>query len=201
MMMIRLLIFVLAGWAANAGAVQAQEWRYVNSEYIMQNMDQYKAAQREIESLKEKWQQEVEDKRQALQTKQEKFEKKKPLLNESQRSKRREEIAELEKELKQFRQEHFGYKGKLYRLRREKMRPIYKEMRKAVKTVAEANRVEIVIDKASRGALLLYSAGGQDLSDEVLQELGVPSSDREPPDYRATPDPKELIYYGAGGRL
>jgi outer membrane protein len=186
------------GFSAQA---KAQRWRFVDSEYIIQNMDQYKAAQKEIQSLKDKWRKEVEKRRAEVKNKKETLESKRPLWSDSQIQEREEEIQKLEKKLAQYRKEYFGHKGKLYTLRKEKMRPIYKQMRDAVEAVAEKERIEIIIDKASKGALLLYSSKGMDFSDEVLKELGIPPSEASKPKRQTRPTSEELIYYGAGGQL
>jgi outer membrane protein len=183
------LVLLLMGWGLEA---EAQRWRFVDSQYILNNMKAYNEAQKEIEEVSKKWEQEIKQRREQIRKKFQAYQSKRPLLSEKERKKMEDEIEQMEKDLAEYRSEHFGYEGKLFKLREEKMRPIHEKMLNAVKSVAKSNRVDMVVDKASQGAMLLYSKSAYDISDKVLKELGIDPSQATQPENQEQPSPEEL---------
>ena len=152
--------------------VSAQRFAYVDTEYILDLMPEYKSAQKQLEQLSEDWQKELEKKQQAIDKIIKDFQAEQVLLTEELRKKREQEIKDKEKELKDYRNQKFGYEGELFKKRQELIKPIQDKVFDAVQKIAKQNALDFIFAKSGE-LIMLYSNAKYDKSDEVLSELGV----------------------------
>src|SRR4051812_38512840 len=97
----------------------AQRFAYVDTEYILDLMPEYRSAQKQLDQLSEDWQKELEKKQQVIDKMVKDFQAEQVLLTEDLRKKREQEIKDKEKELKDYRNQKFGYEGELFKKRQE----------------------------------------------------------------------------------
>lgn len=151
---------------------QAQRFGYVDTEYILDLMPEYKSAQKQLNQLSEDWQKEVEKKQQNIDKMYRDFQAEQVLLTEDLRKKREEEIKLKEKELRDYRNQKFGYEGELFKKRQELIKPIQDRVFDAIQKVAKQSALDFIFAKSGE-FIMLYSNAKYDKSDEVLAELGV----------------------------
>lgn len=151
---------------------QAQRFGYVDTEYILDLMPEYKSAQKQLDQLSEDWQKEVEKKQQNIDKMHRDFQAEQVLLTEDLRKKREEEINLKEKELRDYRNQKFGYEGELFKKRQELIKPIQDRVFDAIQKVAKQSALDFIFAKSGE-FIMLYSNAKYDKSDEVLAELGV----------------------------
>ena len=96
----------------------AQKFAFVDSEYILDQMESYQKAQKQIDDLSEKWQQEIKAKNELLEQKKNDLKKNEILLPVETKREREQEIQDLSLEIRAFQSKKFGVGGDL--LRREK---------------------------------------------------------------------------------
>lgn len=161
-------------------AVQAQKFGYVDSQYILQKLPAYAAAQQEVNKLSAAWQKEIETKRKEIEKLQRDYQLSEPLLIEEQKKKRKDEIAKKETEAKEFQQKTFGYEGTVFKKRQELMKPVQDQVFTAIEKVAKAKQLQIVFDK-SGDLTMLYTNPTHDYTEYVLEELGIKSADKNDP--------------------
>ncbi|MCB0846001.1 MAG: OmpH family outer membrane protein [Bacteroidetes bacterium] len=149
----------------------AQKLGYVDTEMIMGKIPEYKAAQDEIERVSEKWQKELEGKYQEIERLYADYQAQEVLLPEDVKQEKQDEIFNAEREAKEYREKKFGYNGELFALQDSKVKPIQDKVFRAVETVAQRKRIDMVYDKAGE-VTWLYTNAIYDLSNEVLKELG-----------------------------
>ena len=154
------------------GVAMAQKTGYVDSNYIMEQIPEYKTAQDEIERVSERWQQELEERYKVIEQMYNDYTAEEVLLPEEVRQERQEEIFQAEREAKEFREQKFGYDGELFRLQESKVKPVQEKVFRAVETVAVRKRFDMVFDKAGE-VTWLYTNATYDLTDDVLEELGI----------------------------
>lgn len=164
-----ILISILALFFATTG--WSQRIAYVDSDYILENIPEYKAAEAEIEQLSVEWQKELEDKFAKIEQLFRSYQAEAPLLPEEVRMQREENIMNLEKEAKELQMQRFGRDGELFRRREELVQPIQDRIYEAVTEIAGRSNYAIIFDKAS-GTTMMFTDMRYDLSDEVLQRLG-----------------------------
>ncbi|NTW31890.1 MAG: OmpH family outer membrane protein [Bacteroidetes bacterium] len=148
-----------------------QKFAYVDSQYILDNIPDYSAAQDKLDEASIKWQQEVEVKLKEVDSLYKKFETESVLLPEDIKKKRQNEIIVKEKEAKTLQKQYFGKDGELFKKRQELVKPIQDKVYTAIEALATDGAYGIIFDKS--GALtMLYANPKLDKSDEVLDKLG-----------------------------
>lgn len=150
----------------------AQRFAYVDTEYILDMLPEYRSAQKQLESLSADWEKEIEKRQAAIDKMYKDFQAEQVLLTEELRKKREQEIKDKEKELRDYRNQKFGYEGELFKKRQELIKPIQDKVFEAVQKVAKQGALDFIFAKGSE-MIMLFSNAKYDKSDEVLTELGV----------------------------
>lgn len=162
---------------ATASVIFAQKVAYVDSEFIMDKIPEYKSAQEEIERVSQKWQQELESKYQEIERMYADYQAQEVLLPEDVKQEKQDEIFEAERAAKEYREKKFGYNGELFTLQESKVKPIQDKVFRAVENVSKRKRFDLVFDKAGE-VTWLYTNATYDLSNDVLEELGLSQDNR-----------------------
>ena len=144
---------------------------YVDSEYIMENIPEYGDAQEELNAMSAKWQSEVKAVYDKVSEMYSKYQTEMLLLSEDQKRAREQAIVDKEQEAKNLQMRYFGAEGQLYQKRTELIQPIQEKVYTAMKEVAQTKNYAFVLDLAS-GTSILYANDKNDISDEVLDQLG-----------------------------
>jgi outer membrane protein len=165
----RILLFVAV--LAVSFSVQAQKFAFVDTEYILNNIPSYKAAQDELEKQATEWQREVEEQYKDIDRMYREYQAEKVLLTQEMKNKREEDIIKVEREVKQLQKDYFGDDGLLFKSRQEKIGPIQDEIYNAIKEISNESGYAIIFDSAS-GPTVLFTNPRYDVSDEVLERLG-----------------------------
>lgn len=152
-------------------AVNAQKFAFVDTEYIMDRIPSYKAAQEQVDKISKQYQEEIEAKYEEVEKLYKSFQTEKVLLTEEQQIKKEEEIIAKEKEIKGLQQKYFGPEGEVFKKRQELIKPIQDEVYTAVKEIALEGGYAVIFDTAS-GTGILYENARYNKSDDVLKKLG-----------------------------
>jgi len=151
---------------------------YIDSDYILGRMPEYQSAQQELNDKASEWELEAMKKESSLSQLQKDFAAEELLMTSEQRKQKKQSIADLEKELMDFRQEKFGTDGELFKKRVQLVKPIQDKLFDAVQKVAKQEGLDYVFDKAS-GVQMLYANPKYDKTFEVMEELGIPLTENE----------------------
>ena len=154
-----------------AGVAMAQKFAFVDTDYILQNIPSYNAAQEELNKISENWEAEVTLEYEAIEKMYKPYQSERVLLTDEMKNQRQEEIMTKEREVKELQAKYFGPEGELSKKRQELVKPIQDAIYKAVKELSAEGSYAVIFDTAS-GASILYSNPRYDLSDEVLKKLG-----------------------------
>lgn len=166
-----ILIALFAVAACFINAQPAAKFGYVDTDYILSQIPEYKAAQTELDKTSIQWQKEIEAKYSEIDKLYKAFQADAVLLTDEMKKKRENEIINKEKEVKDLQKQRFGVDGELFKKRIELVKPIQDKVYNAIKTVAEKNGLGFVLDKAGQVSIL-YANGKYDKSDDVLAILG-----------------------------
>ena len=156
---------------AHAQLGGGQKIVYVDSEYIMENIPEYGDAQEQLNALSEQWQREVKAIYDAVSEMYNKYQTEMLLLSEEQKRAREQAIINKEQEAKNLQIQYFGAEGLLYQKRTELIQPIQEKVYTAMKELAQAKNYAFIFDIAS-GTSVLYASDKNDVSDDVLDQLG-----------------------------
>ncbi len=165
------IISILAIVALSSFAVKAQKLGYVDTDYILTSIPEYKAAQGEIDKLSVDWQKEIEAKYTEIDKLYKAYQADAILLTDDMKKKRENEIINKEKEVKELQKQRFGVDGELFKKRQELVKPLQDKIYNAVKAVAERGGLAIILDKAGQVSIL-YANTKYDKSEDVLTYMG-----------------------------
>ncbi len=150
----------------------AQKFAYVDTDYILENIPEYNDAQDILNEFSARWQKEIEAMYSDIDKLYRSYQAESALLPADIKKKKEEEIISKEKQIKKFQQDKFGPEGELYSKRIELVQPIQEKIFNVINEIAETRNYDFILDKAG-SVNILYSNPRLDLSDEVLDQLGM----------------------------
>ena len=168
--MIRIiLLFFFAIISINS---YSQKFGYVNSEFILNSMPEYKEALSEIENLSKAWEKEVSEMYIDVEKKEVILKNEEILLTKEMYEEKRIELDEEWNEVRSYQQKVFGFEGLYFLKKKELIQPIQDILFESIERVAKKNRLQIIFDKSSE-PVLLYTNPIHDYTDYVLEDLGL----------------------------
>lgn len=150
----------------------AQRFVYVDSEYILDRLPDYKKAQEQIDNIAEEWRKEIDAKYQEVEKLYKAYQAEQVLLTEEMKLQKQKEIEDKEKAARDLQKKYFGYEGELFKKKQELIKPIQDKVYKAIQEMAESKVYDFVFDK-SNGVAMLFATPKYDRSDDILKVLGV----------------------------
>tara|TARA_Y100000741_G_C18133729_1_gene510192 strand:+ start:161 stop:682 length:522 start_codon:yes stop_codon:yes gene_type:complete len=150
----------------------SQKFGYVNSEFILNSMPEYKEAISEIENLSKAWEKEVSDMYIEVEKKEVILKNEEILLTREMYEEKRIQLDEEWKEVRGYQQKVFGFEGLYFLKKKELIQPIQDILFESIERVAKKNRLQIIFDKSSE-PVLLYTNPIHDYTDYVLEDLGL----------------------------
>src|ERR1700712_2973054 len=106
-----ILVFCFTLFAITASF--AQRFAYVDSDYILKHMPEYASAQKQLSSLSDQWQKEVDSRFAEIDRLYKAYQADQVLLTPDMKKRREAEIADKEKSAKDFQNQKFGPGGEL----------------------------------------------------------------------------------------
>lgn len=152
--------------------VNAQRFGYIDTDFILNKMPDYKKAQDEISQLADAWQKEVQDMDKEIQSMHSALQAEQVLLTDDMKKERAGAIQKKEAELKEYQKKVFGFGGLYFLKQQELIKPVQDKVWDAVDKVAKQNNLAIVFDKAGE-LVMIYTDPRFDYTDFVLDELGL----------------------------
>lgn len=143
---------------------------YIDMEYILNNVQEYKDASSQLNARVDKWKMEVEEKKNAIAKMKQELEAEKVLLTKELIEEREEEIQLAEEEMLQYQQGRFGPEGDMIRQKRLLVKPVQDIVFNAVQEIATRRAYDFVFDR-SADVVMLYSNKKHDISDQILKSI------------------------------
>lgn len=166
--------------------IQAQKYACVRTEYILHSVPEYSQAINKINRYAEEWQQEIAAKQQHLDELRQQYQQEAYLLPDNLRQRRQDEMHNLETEIRTLQHQRFAAGGDLDQKRAELMKPVQDRVYNAIERVAREKSYAFVFDK-SASATLIYVSDKYDISNQVLEMLGVKPGSTSGADAAASP--------------
>ncbi len=166
----RALIFIFACLMLNS--VSAQKFGYIDSDYVLSKMSEFKKAQTELDQLAEGWEKEIGEMEKKVDGLYASFRAEEVLLTEEMRNERKAEISKKEAEMRAFQKKIFGFEGLYFLKKKELIKPLQDKVWDATEKVAKSNRLAIIFDKSGE-LVMIYTDPRHDYTEFVLEELGL----------------------------
>jgi outer membrane protein len=152
--------------------VNAQRFGYIDTDFILNKMADYKKAQDEINLLSVAWEKEVLDMDKEIKGMYSALQAEQVLLTEDMKKERTASIQKKEVEMKEYQKKVFGFGGLFFLKKQELIKPVLDKVWDAADKVAKQNNLAIIFDKAG-GLVMIYTDPRFDYTDFVLDELGL----------------------------
>jgi outer membrane protein len=163
-----LVIALLAG----SISTQAQKFCFVDMEYILGKLPQYATAQKELETVSQGYQKEIEAKRKMVDDMFKQYQAEQVLMTDQMKQQKIKEIESAEREVKDLQKKHFGPDGDLFQKRKEFIKPVQDKVYDEIQKFALAKTYDVILDKSS-GPTLLYATEKLNKSDDILFNMGI----------------------------
>lgn len=154
--------------------VSAQKFGYIDSEYILTKMPEYKKAEEAMTRLTEQWMKDISAKEEEVAKLKAKYQQEEILLTQDMKLERQRAIEKAEEELKALQNSIFGLNGLLFQKKKEILKPIVEEIYKTSEKIAKKHKLSFIFDKAS-DLSIFFADPRHDYTDFMLEELGLSS--------------------------
>lgn len=163
----KILLFAFLSLSIVSNAQKAQRIGYIDMEYILENIPEYKEAQAKINAKASVWQNTIEKQQKEIEALKAELINEKALLTEELIFEKEEDIQILELDLKKLQTSYFGVNGDLFFLRQQLVKPIQDLVFNSVQDIAKKRKYDFVLDKSS-SLIMLYTNDTYDISDIVI---------------------------------
>ncbi|WP_432709105.1 OmpH family outer membrane protein [Pedobacter sp.] len=150
----------------------AQKFAYVDTEYILKHLPEYKAAVDQITATSEQFQMQIDGKYKQIDALYKAYQADQVLLTDDMRKKRENDIIEKEKEAKEFQRQKFGPDGELFKARIKLLKPIQDKVSATIAELAKSKTLDFIFDKSNEATMMIYANANYDLSNDVIIKLG-----------------------------
>ncbi len=162
-----LLIVLLA-----AGTSSAQRFAIVDVAKIMDNLPEYKEAQKQLDDIAAKWRQEISVQYDEVRSLYNKYQAEQVLLSDEDRKAKEDEITSKEKEVMELQKQRFGPEGDLFRKRQELVQPLQDKVQQAIAEYADQKGYDAMLDK-SINAGVIFASDQIDKTKQIMAKLGI----------------------------
>ena len=137
---------------------------YVDSNEIMNNFDEVRQVQADLEKEQRRLESEFNELVFGLDSLKQDYDRQRLLMSDTRRNEKENEIAN-----KEFQLDKFGPEGEIYRIQKELLKPVLAKIDAAIQKVGSERGYDFILDAMS-GALL-YALDSHNLTEDVMDEL------------------------------
>jgi outer membrane protein len=163
-------LFILILVSISTFTANAQKIAYVDVNRILNSMQEYKTAQKQIDDLAAKWRREIAEEYDQIKGMYNRYQAEQVLLSDEVRRQKEEEIMNKEKEVREMQKEKFGPEGALFKKRQELVEPIQEQVYTAIENFANDKGFDFIFDKGAASGMI-FSNARYDKTEDVLKEL------------------------------
>ena len=162
------VIFAILAMVFTAGVASAQNYMVVDSEKVFKSIEAYNDALKQLDTLAEQYQKQVDEKFEAVETLYNTYMERKSSLSAASQKANEDNILQKEQEATEFQESLFGSEGTLMKKRVELIQPIQQKVFKAIEQYAQAKGYDMIIDIAQNATMLYYSPKADKTEDIIL---------------------------------
>ncbi len=166
-MKFQIILFI---FFASVIGVNAQRFALVDVNKILDNLEEYRNAQDELDRIAAGWKQEIAIEYDKIKAMYNKYQAEQVLLTEEQRKLKEEEITNREKEARRIQKEKFGEEGELFKRRQDLVRPIQDKVYTAIQDYALSNSLDAIFDTSGTAGIMYYNKD-LDRTEAILKKL------------------------------
>jgi len=142
---------------------------YVDSNEIMNNFDEVRQVQADLEKEQRRLESEFNELVYSLDSLKQDFDRQRLLMSDTRRNEKENEILNKEKSIQKFQLDKFGPEGEIYKTQNLLLKPVLAKIDDAIQKVGSERGYDFILDAMS-GALL-YALDSHNLTEDVMDEL------------------------------
>ncbi|MBX2819304.1 MAG: OmpH family outer membrane protein [Rhodothermaceae bacterium] len=166
------MLLVGASLLVAPSANAQQKIGYVDSDYILNLVPEFATIQQNVDRKAQEWETEIEESQNKVDEMFREYQARELLYTNEERNRKRDEIVKAEEDAERLRMRYFGPEGELFLEQDNQMRPLQERLMNAIETVASVDGYDYIFDK-NGDYLFLFAREQYDLSDRVLEEMGI----------------------------
>jgi Skp family chaperone for outer membrane proteins len=143
---------------------------YVDTEYILENVPEYKESLSQLDQKVQKWKKEIDLKLREIDKKKLDLRNERILLTNELIEEKEEEIKIQEAEILDYQQKRFGPNGDLFIQKKTLIEPVQDQVLIAIRELAKNKKYDFIFDK-SADVVMLFSNKRYDLSEYIIRTL------------------------------
>ena len=143
---------------------------YIDMEYILDNIPEYRQASQMLDQKIQEWQGEIAIKQTKIDNLKEQLKNERPLLTPELIEEKEDEIEYLQQQLLEYRETKFGASGEFIVQKRQLIQPVEDQVFNAIQEIGKVRDYDLIFENSAE-ALLLFSAPRHDISDRVLKMI------------------------------
>ena len=149
----------------------AQKFAFIDTEYILSQIDDFKANEEKIEARVAEYQKEITQLTEEVQNLYKVYQEKAEKMNENQRKSEEKAIMKKEQKAMELGRSYFGPEGSVADLRSKLLDPFYDKIYEAAKLIATKYDYAAIIDRATASSII-FALPQYDISNEILSTMG-----------------------------
>ena len=142
---------------------------YVDSNEIMNNFDEVRQVQADLEKEQRRLESEFNELVYSLDSLKQDYDRQRLLMSDTRRNEKENEILNKEKSVQKFQLDKFGPEGEIYKTQNQLLKPVLAKIDDAIQKVGSERGYDFILDAMS-GALL-YALDSHNLTEDVMDEL------------------------------
>ena len=142
---------------------------YVDSNEIMNNFEEVRQVQVDLEKEQKRLEAEFNDLVYSLDSLKQDYERQRLLMSDTRRNEKENVITNKESSIQKFQLDKFGPEGEIYRKQNQLLKPVLGKIDDAIQKVGSERGYDFILDAMS-GALL-YALDSHNLTEDVMEEL------------------------------
>lgn len=170
--MFKKLLYTAAICFAFSFAVDAQRIAVVDITDVLESLNDYKSAERDLDKLASEWRQDIAQEYDKIKSLYNKYQAEQVLLSDDVKRQREEEIMSKEEKVRALQKSKFGAEGELFLRRQELISPIQDKVFAAIQDLADDRGYDLILDKNSSTGIL-FASDEYDKTATLKQKLGI----------------------------
>ncbi len=152
------------------GTSFSQKIAVIDIAYVLDNLDEYKTAQTELDKVAETWRQEISVEQDKIKSMYNKYQAELVLLSDEMKKQKEDEIMAKEREVRSLQKSKFGPEGDLFQKRQALVAPIQEKVYGVIQEYATERGYDIILDKGGNAGVL-FTNERYDKTDDIMRVL------------------------------
>ncbi len=163
-----ILLVFFAGFQPLVQAQKPNRIAYIDMEFILANVPEYKEASAQLEERVQQWKMELDRDLKKVEAMQIALEQERPLLTKELIEEREATITFEESKILEYQQKRFGSNGDFLLQKKQLIKPIQDQVFNAIQEIGTQRNYDYIFDRTSNVGMV-FSAEKHNISDQVLR--------------------------------